>query len=187
VTTRRAFIGTLAGCLLAAPLAAEAQQGGKVYRVGFIFIFPVATIKSDPTNPFNSASRAEMRDRGYVEGQNLILDLRSVEGRPERASEIVAELVGLKVDVIVIAGLEMARRAKRVTTTVPIVTFSRAPVEEGLVVNLARSGGNITGVTADTGPDVEGKRLELLKESLSKLRRVAYLGAKPFPTGRAEL
>ena len=114
MTTRRAFIGTLAGCLLAAPLAAEAQQGGKVYRVGFIFIFPVATIKSDPTHPFNSAFRAEMRDRGYIEEQNLILDLRSVEGRPERASEIVAELVGLHVDVIVTTSLEITRRAQRV-------------------------------------------------------------------------
>jgi len=90
----------------------------------------------------------------------------------------VAELVGLNVDVIVTTGPEMTRRAKRVTTTVPIVTYSRAPVEEGLVVNLARPGGNITGVTNDTGPDVEGKRLELLKESLSKVHRVAYLGGK---------
>jgi len=175
---RRTFLGAVAGGLLATPLAAGAQQAGKVYRVGFILISPVATIKSDPTNPINSAFRSEMRDRGYIEGQNLILDLRSVEGRLERTSEIVAELVGLKVDVIVTASLEMTRRAKRVTTTVPIVTFSRAPVEEGLVVTLARPGGNITGVTNDTGPDVEGKRLELLRESLSKLRRVAYLGAK---------
>src|SRR5215470_15405237 len=175
---RRVFLAGVGSSLLAVPLAAEAQPAGKVYRVGFILISPVATIKSDPTNPINSGFRAEMRDRGYIEGQNLILDLRSVEGRLERASEIVAELVGLKVDVIVTASLEMTRRAKRVTTTVPIVTFSRAPVEEGLVVTLARPGGNITGVTNDTGPDVEGKRLELLKESLSKLRRVAYLGTK---------
>src|SRR5215475_4091927 len=175
---RRVFLAGVGSSLLAVPLVAGAQQAGKVYRVGFILISPVATIKSDPTNPFNSAFRPGMRDRGYIEGQNLILDLRSVEGRLERTSEIVAELVGLKVDVIVTASLDMTRRAKRVTTTVPIVTFSRAPVEEGLVVTLARPGGNITGVTNDTGPDVEGKRLELLKESLSKLRQVAYLGAK---------
>src|SRR5262249_5325139 len=157
---------------LAVPLAAGAQQAGKVYRGGLILISPVATIKSDPTNPINSALRAEVRDRGYIEGQNLILDLRSVERRLRRTPDVRSGLVGLKVDVIVTASLEMTRRAKRVTTTVPIVTFSRAPVEEGLVVTLARPGGNITGVTNDTGPDVEGKRLELLRESLSKLRRV---------------
>ena len=176
---RRTFLAGTGVVLLAAPLAAPAQQAGKVYRVGYIGITPVGTIKSDPTNTFNSAFRAEMRNRGYVEGQNLIIDLRSVDGRPERASEIVAELVGLKVDVIVTAGAEMTRRAKQITTTVPIVmNVTRAPVEEGLVVNLARPGGNITGVTTDTGPDLEGKRLELLRESLPKLRRVAYLGTK---------
>jgi len=107
-------MAAIAGGLLAAPLGGEAQQAGKVYRVGFIAITPIATIKSDPTHIFNSVFRPEMRDRGYVEGQNLILDLRSVEGRPERASEIVAELVGLHVDVIVTTSLEITRRAQRV-------------------------------------------------------------------------
>ena len=174
---RRFLLTSLAGAL-AAPLAAGAQQAGKVYRVGVIAITPVARIKSDPTHYFNSAFRPEMRDRGYVEGQNLVLELRSLEGRMERASEIVAELVRLNVDVIVTTGPEMTRQAKRVTTTVPIVMFSRAPVEEGLVVSLARPGGNITGVTNDTGPDLEGKRLGLLREGLSKLQQVAYLGTK---------
>jgi len=172
----------LTGFVLAwAPLRAAAAQeykAGKVYRVGVILVTPIARIKSDPTHAFNSAFRPEMRDRGYVEGQNLVLELRSLEGRIERSSEIVAELVRLNVDVIVTPGLEMTRQAKRVTTTVPIVTYSRAPVEEGLVVSLARPGGNITGLTPDTGPDLERKRLELLREGLSKPRRVAYLGTK---------
>jgi ABC-type uncharacterized transport system substrate-binding protein len=159
-------------------LAAEAQMAGSAHRVGLIFSTPVASIRIDPTHPYNSGFRSEMRDRGYVEGQNLILELRSLEGRMERAAEVVAELVRLNADVIVTAGPEMTRAAQRVTTTVPIVMFSRAPVEEGLVVSLARPGGNITGLTNDTGPDLQGKRLELLREGVPKLRRVAYLGPK---------
>ena len=174
---RRAFVTGL-GAMLAAPLAADAQATGKVHRVGFIAITPVASINGNPSHLFNAAFRAEMRDRGYVEGQNLVLELRSVEGETERASAIVSELVRLNVDVIVTVSPEMTRLAKRVTTTVPIVTYSRAPVEEGLVASLARPGGNITGLTNDTGPDLERKRVELLKQGLSKLRRVAYLGAK---------
>jgi putative tryptophan/tyrosine transport system substrate-binding protein len=133
---------------------------------------------SDPTNPFNSGFRREMRDRGYVEGQNVFLELRSVEGQVERASEVVAELVRVKVDVILIAGPEMTRQAQRVTTTVPIVAFVRAPVEEGLVVSLARPGGNITGLTNDTGPELQGKLLGLLRDCVPKVRRVAYLGRR---------
>jgi len=99
--TRRAFLCGLTLGMLSAPLAAEAQQAGKVYRVGLIAVTPVARIMSDPTHPFNSGFRREMRDRGYVEGQNFILELRSLEGRMERASEVVVELVRLNVDVIV--------------------------------------------------------------------------------------
>jgi len=176
--TRRAFLCGLTLGMLSAPLAAEAQQAGKVYRVGLIAVTPVARIMSDPTHPFNSGFRREMRDRGYVEGQNFILELRSLEGRMERASEVVVELVRLNVDVIVTVGPEMTRQAQRVTTTVPIIMFSRAPVEEGLAISLARPGGNITGLTNDTGPDLQGKRLELLREGVPKLRRVAYLGPK---------
>jgi len=181
---RRTFLGTVAGGLLAAPLAAGAQQAGKVYRVGFISTLPVAAVLSDPTNVFNTRFRPELRERGYVEGQNLVLELRSHEGSFERVSEIAAELVRLNVDLIVVTGPEATRQAKRVTTTVPIVMFSRAPVEEGLVANLARPGGNVTGVTNDTGPDLEGKRLGLLRESLVKIRQVAYLGARAEWEGR---
>jgi len=174
---RRQFVFGLTLGAFRVPLA-EAQALGKVFRVGVLGIAPVAGVVSDPTNPFNSGFRREMRDRGYVEGQNFILELRSVEGRIERASEVAAELVRLNVDVIVTATPEMTRQAQRVTTTVPIVTFIRSPVEEGLVVSLARPGGNITGLTNDTGPDLQGKLLELLQEGVPKLRRVAYLGSR---------
>jgi putative tryptophan/tyrosine transport system substrate-binding protein len=175
---RRKFLFGLTFGALAAPLAAEAQAVGTVYRVGIIAITPVAGIMRDPAHPFNSGFRREIRDRGYLEGQNFILELRSVEGRMERASEVVAELVRLNVDVVVTSSPEMTRQAQRVTTTVPIVMFSRAPVAEGLVVSLARPGGNVTGVTNDTGPDLQGKLVELLREGVSKLRRVAYLGPR---------
>ena len=174
---RRAFMSTLGAGLLAAPLGARAQQAGKVYRVGWVSLSPLK-ILSDPTYIPGRAFRAEMRNRGYVEGQNLMLELRSVEGKVERASDVMAELVRLGVDVIVTASPEMVRAAKRVTATVPIVMFSRAPVEEGLVASLARPGGNVTGLTNDSGPDMEGKRLELLREGIPRLQRVAYLGLK---------
>ena len=174
---RRTFLAGTGAVLLAAPLAGEAQQASKVYRVGWVSLNSLK-ILSDPTYIPGRAFRAEMRDRGYVEGQNLILELRSVDGKFERTSEPMAELVHLGVDVIVTSSPEMVREAKRVTTTVPIVMFSRAPVEEGLVASLARPGGNVTGLTNDSGPDMEGKRLDLLRKGIPKLRRVAYLGLK---------
>ena len=174
---RRRFLTALGGGLLTAPLAVEAQPVSKVYRVGWVSLNSLKNL-SDPTHIPVSAFRAEMRDRGYVEGQNLILELRSVDGKFERAAEPIAELVRLGVDVIVTSSPEMVREAKRVTTTVPIVMFSRAPVEEGLVASLARPGGNVTGLTNDSGPDMEGKRLDLLRKGIPKLRRVGYLGLK---------
>src|SRR5262245_634547 len=120
---RRAFLGALG--LLAVPRAAEAQQAGKVDRVGWVGTGPLTNF-SDPTNLPVRAFRAELRDRGYVEGQNLMLEVRSVDGKIERAPGVMAELVRLGVDVIVSTGPEMTRAAKRVTSGVPIVMFSRA-------------------------------------------------------------
>ena len=183
---RRTFVVGTGTVLLVAPLGVEGQQTSKVYRVGWVSLNPLKML-SDPTYIPGRAFRAEMRDRGYVEGQNLILELRSVDGKFDRTSELMAELVRLGVDVIVTSSPEMVREAKRVTATVPIVMFSRAPVEEGLVASLARPGGNVTGLTNDSGPDMEGKRLDLLKNGIPKLRRVAYLGLKAeweAPAGR---
>jgi len=116
---------------------------------------------------------------GYVEGHNLILDRRSAEGRYERLGDIVAELVDLRADVTVTVGHAAVQAAKAVTTTVPIVMAGGGdPVSHGIVQSLARPGGNITGLTTFVEPDIEAKRLELLRDMLPSLSRVAYLGSK---------
>ena len=170
---RRAFLSVLTGGFLTAPLAAEAQQAGKVYRIGLIFF------SSDPTSSVVRVFRDALRDLGYVEGQNLVLERRNFEGRVDRAPEVVAELVGLKVDVIVSANNVATRAAKEATTSIPIVMAANGtPVEQGLVTSLARPGGNVTGLTADAGPEIEGKQLALLKEIAPRISRVAWLGSR---------
>ncbi len=176
------LILTLAFSLLAAPLAAEAQQAGKVYRVGLVFTTaPVSEmIGPDPVHPLVRSFLDGLRALGYVQGRNLVLEPRSAEGKFERFREILEGLVSLKVDVLVVAGNPMTKRAKEVTSIVPIVmTFVNDPVTDGLVASLARPGGNVTGLTANVGPEIDGKRVELLKETLPKIRRVAFLGTKP--------
>jgi putative ABC transport system substrate-binding protein len=133
----------------------------------------------EPVHPPTRAFLHTLRSLGYVEGQNLVFERRSAEGKFERFTEIVAELVRLKTDVIVTVSTPLAQAAKQVTTTVPIVVVrSVSPVEAGLVASLGRPGGNITGLTTNTGPEIEGKRLELLKDALPKISRVAYLRMK---------
>src|SRR5713101_876937 len=179
---RRRFIEVIAGGLLtAAPLAGEAQQAGKVYRVGLIFTTsPVSEMAGpEPVHPLARAFVRGLRALGYVEGQNLILDRRSAEGRYERFGDIVAELVRLKADVIVTVADLIVRAAKAVTTAVPIVmATSGDPVGEGFVQSLVRPGGNITGLTVAVGPEIDAKRLELLKDALPGVSRIAYLGSK---------
>jgi putative tryptophan/tyrosine transport system substrate-binding protein len=177
---RRAFVTGL-GAVLAAPLAAEAQQRGKVYRVGLIFTTsPVSEMAGpEPVHPSARAFVQGLRALGYVEGQNFILERRSAEGQFERFGAIVAELLGLKADVIVAPGDLIPRAAMAITTTTPIVMVtSTDPVREGLVQSLARPGGNATGLTLAAGPEIEAKRLELLRQALPGLSRVAYLASK---------
>ena len=179
--TRRAFVGALAGGLLAAPRGGDAQPAGKVYRVGLISVgTPLSEMAGpEPVNPTVRAFVQGLRALGYVEGQNLILERRASEGRVERFGGIVDELVRLKADVIVTNSDAMARAAKAVTTTVPIVmATSSDPVGNGIVQSLARPGGNITGLTMVVGPEIEAKRLELLKAMLPGVSRVAYLASK---------
>lgn len=165
-----------AGALLVAPLAGEAQQPGKVPRVGYLmFQSPAAA------GFFIEAFRQGLRDLGYVEGKNIVVEYRFAGGSSDRAAEMAAELVRLKVDLIVAAATPAAHAAKNATRTIPIVITSADPVGTGLVASLARPGGNITGLSMML-PDIAGKRLELLREVLPDVTRVAVLahGADPY-------
>ena len=175
------LVVVLALGLTLAPLAAGAQQAGKVHRVGLIVTTsPVSEMTgSEPVHPSVRAFVQGLRALGYVEGQNLILERRSAEGRFERFGDIVTELVSLKTDVIVAPGDLIPRTARAITTTVPIVmATAEDPVGAGLVQSLARPGGNVTGLMLIVGPEIEGKRLEIFREALPGVSRVAYLGSK---------
>jgi ABC-type uncharacterized transport system substrate-binding protein len=179
--TRVSVVAFLALALVAAPLAAEAQATGKVYRIGILAgANPVSEIAGpDPSNRAIRAFLLRLRDLGYIYGQNLVTEARSTEGRAERLSALVVDLVRLNVDVIVVPIRDGARAVKATTTTIPIVMVGVAdPVGLGLIASLARPGGNVTGVSRDTGPEIIGKRLELLKEAVPKASRVAVLTTK---------
>ena len=172
--SRRTFVGTLAGSLLAAPLAAEAQQAGKVRRVGFLGVF---------AGPNFDAFRQALRELGWVEGQNIVIDYRSTEGRLDRLPDLAVELVRLKVDIIVAEGTQGVAAAKNATETIPIVMISGSadPVGLGFIASLARPGGNVTGLSYSVGPEIAGKGLELLKEAVPKIHRVAILSNPTNP------
>jgi putative ABC transport system substrate-binding protein len=156
--------------VLAAPPAAEAQAPGKVPRVGYVF----ARVSSADQRLWDAA-RQGLRELGYVEGQNIALEVRWAEGRTERLPDLVAELVRFKVDILVVATTPGALAAKKATRTIPVVFVGVGEaVEGGLVASLARPGGNLTGLTV-LNPEISGKRLELLKESLPSISRVAVL------------
>jgi putative ABC transport system substrate-binding protein len=163
-------VAALCLLLLAAPLAAEAQQAGKVYRLGFLGN-STAALEANLVGPF----REGLRDLGYVEGRNVVIEYRWAEGQYERFPALVAELLALKVDVIVTAGTPAAVAVKQATTTVPLVMAAVGdPVGTGLIASLARPGGNLTGLAA-ISPDLESKRLELLRELLPKLSLVSFM------------
>jgi putative ABC transport system substrate-binding protein len=151
---------------------AEAQQPKKVSRIGYL-------VSSDPATDSTRSEgiRLALRELGYIEGQNIAIEYRYAEGKSDRQPELAAELVRLKVDIIVVSGGNpMIRVAKNATKTIPIVMVSSSsdPVEAGLVESLARPGANVTGLT-NLGRELGGKRLELLKEAVPKLARVAVL------------
>jgi putative tryptophan/tyrosine transport system substrate-binding protein len=174
---RRVFLGTVVGGLLAAPLAAEAQQPVKVARIG---VLAPGSPTSSPQ--LREAFRQQLRELGYVEGQNIVIEYRWAEGRAERLPDLAAELVSLNVDVIVAGGTPGPLAAKHATGTIPIVmTAAGDPVGSGLVASLARPGGNVTGLSARS-PDLSGKRLQLLKEVVPGVARVAVLwnAANPY-------
>jgi putative ABC transport system substrate-binding protein len=171
----RRYLGIVVAALcllLTAPLAADAQQAGKVPRIGFLSL----TSPSDRP-PLLDAFRQRLRELGWVEGQNVVIDYRYAEGRVDRLPDLTAELVRLKVALIVAsAGTQAAAAAKNATETIPIVMiYVRDPVGNGLIASLARPGGNVTGVSGSAGLEVFAKQLELLKETVPKVRRVAIL------------
>jgi putative ABC transport system substrate-binding protein len=165
-------IVTITLSLLTAPLAAHAQQPTKVARIGYLV---TGGLDSPETRILLDAFRQGLRERGYVEGQNLVIEYRAADGQLERFPALAAELVQLQPEVIVAQGTPAARAAQQATSTVPIVTpVMGDPVGDGLVASLARPGGNITGLTF-LGPELVAKRLELLKEALPRVSRVAAL------------
>jgi putative ABC transport system substrate-binding protein len=174
---RRAFVTGL-GAVLAGPLAAGAQQPGKVARVAIVVTTtPVPEITGPhPAHPPIRSLLEALRAIGWIEGQNLILERRSAEGRSERFGDILRELVALPCDVILTTGAQMTEEALRITSTIPIVFTSLDPIAYGFVTSLARPGRNITGVML-TGPEIEGKKLELFRDAVPKARRVAVLDA----------
>jgi putative ABC transport system substrate-binding protein len=166
---RRTFLCGLTVGTFALPLAAAAQQAGKVPRIGFLFY------GSPGPSPEVEAFRQGLRELGYVEGQNIAIDYRFASGQVERLPELAAELVRLKVDVIVTPTTPASLAAKQATSTIPIVFAGVADaVGAGLITSFARPGGNITGL-ASISAELGGKRLELLKEVVPKASRVAVL------------
>ena len=164
---RRVFLSGLASGLLAAPLAAQAQQTRKVPRIGFL-VFASSELRY-------RGFQQGLRELGYVEGQNVVIEFRSADGSLERLDDFARELVQLPVDVIVAGSTSGAEASKRATNTIPIVMANVAdPVESGFVSSLARPTGNLTGLTT-MGPELVGKRLELMREIIPRLRRVAVL------------
>ena len=162
--------------LLAVAIMAEAQQTGKVPRIAYLTVAPLSANVARV-----EAFRQGLRELGYVEGKNIVIEWRSGEGKLESEGELVAEAVRLKVDVIVTSGPTITRAAKQATVTIPIVmTFDSDPVGSGFIASLARPGGNITGLSA-LSPELSGKQLELLKEIIPKLSRVAILGNSNEP------
>ena len=186
VKSTRVFVAAFViGLVLAAPLSAQPQQAAKVYRIGFVsHPLPVS-----PENPWLRAFRQGLRELGYEEGANVIVDARSSEGREERLPEVVAELIGRKIDVLVVGGTAPTLAAKRATSQVPIVFASVIdPVAAGIVASLARPGGNITGITFQVGgAGFAGKWLEFLKEAVPHVSHVAVLTNSANPQTPAQV
>jgi putative tryptophan/tyrosine transport system substrate-binding protein len=177
VIERRRFMAVIAGGLLAAPRAAEAQQSGRVYRIGFLGGASQSGYVAQV-----EALRLGLRDHGYVEGRNITIEYRWAEGKYDRLPALAAELVRLTVDIIITHGTPAALAAKQATTTIPIVmAIVGDPVDAGIVNSLSRPGGNVTG-SAFFYRELNAKRLEMIKAALPRLTRVAVLMNPDNPT-----
>jgi putative ABC transport system substrate-binding protein len=172
---RRDFL-LAAGALLAAPLAVRAQQPRPAHRIGFLGN-TTPELEANLVEPF----RQGLRDHGHIEGRNLVIEYRWLEGRYERLPALIAELLALKVEVIVTAGTPATLALKQATATVPIVMIAVGdPVGTGIVPSLSRPGGNITGLTS-ISPELDGKRLELLREVIPGISHIAVLWNSESP------
>jgi putative ABC transport system substrate-binding protein len=182
--TKKIILLALCSLLLAPCFPADAQQSKKVPRLGYL-----SNVDPSLESTRSEGIRLSLRELGYTEGQNIAFEYRYAEGKPDRYPELAADLVGLKVDIIVAAGgAAMVQVAKNATKTIPIVMtgLGANPVEGGLVESLARPGGNVTGLTNLSG-ELGGKRLELLKEAVPKLARVAVLYVPTTPSSVLEV
>ena len=167
---RRTFLGTFAVGMLTAPLAAEAQQPAKVARIGYL-----SPLSASADSAHVEALRQGLRELGYIEGQNAVIETRYADGRFERLPGLATELIRLKVDVIVAAPTPAVRAAQQATRTIPIVmAFSGDPVGDGFVAGLARPGGNITGLSA-TVAEMAAKRVEFLRAIVPEVSQIAFL------------
>ena len=167
---RRAFITLLGGAAVTWPLAARAQHG-KVYRIGFL-----ANDPSIPTQPVGQAFLDGLRESGFIEGKNVIIDRRFAEGRGDRYDGLIADLAQLNPDVLVTSADGATLAAKRAAIVIPIVMMNVSdPVGQGIVASLARPGGNITGVIQDDTAEISAKRMQLLKDAVPRATKVAVL------------
>ena len=179
---RREFISALGATALALPLAVRAQRASKIYRIGFL--------GNDPTIPTTAVGQAfaeGLREKGFVEGQNIMIEWRFMEGRVDRAAGFAAELVQLNVDVIVTSGAQSHPVAKQATTIIPIVMVNAFdPVAEGLVTSLAQPGGNITGLVQNVSAEFASKRIQLFKDAVPQISRVAVLTDPDMATDQSQ-
>jgi putative ABC transport system substrate-binding protein len=175
---RLKFIATLTGGLLAASRTAVAQPAGRTWRIGFIGLL------GGPAFPetYGDAFRTGLGELGFIVGQNVSIEYRSLGDPLSPTPEVVADFVRAHVDVIVAYGSPAVLSAKEATKSIPIVMVgARDPVEQQMIASLARPGGNITGISANTGPAIAGKRLALIKEALPRASRVGHLWSSKFP------
>jgi putative tryptophan/tyrosine transport system substrate-binding protein len=173
---RREFICAATVSLLAAPLAAEAQQAGKAARLGY-----VDRQSADFGKSSVQGLRQGLQELGYVDGRTIKIEYRFADGQPERLPQLIDNLLRLPVAVLVTPGTIVAQAAQRATATVPIVMSAGEPVESGLVTSLARPSGNVTGLSLGEGAQFKAKRLQLLKEAVPSAARVAYLANPSNP------
>lgn len=177
---RRTFIGTVVGGFLVVPLVAEAQRAGTVYRIGYLTV-PGRESAHGVADAFELA----LRDLGWVNGKNVMVEYRFANSDTERLATFASELVQWRPEVIVAGATAAVSALKNATQSIPIVMFLASdPVSSGLVASLARPGGNVTGLTVTAGPELYGKQLQLLKSAFPKLSRVAVVvRASPLYAG----